>query len=583
MRTTLDTREGTRGSASLYRAGHLTIFLLVLVMLDTAHGGSATWNVFPPTNDWNTATNWTPNTVPNSPDDTATFDNTSVPDVVIHSDVEVNGIVFTAQANSYTITAGDASTGNVVGFTISGLGIVNKAPSPRFQTIEAAPTLATNGTRNTIRLRNNAELAEATSLHAEGGSGLGSVGGQVRLLDNSTVGPAAALAISGQNGGGGGEIWFLDNSSASKKGGPSNGDVEAFGSGGAGSTPGQIFFKGTSTASNAYVEASGAAAAGGVEGGKIFFLESSNAGDGVVAALSGAGSIPDSIGGSIIFSDTASAGSAELVAYGSTISGGGTLQFLGDSSGGTTQVQLYLADNATLDISGHNPPGVTIGSLDGLHGTVSLGANTLTVGTNNLNTSYTGSIEGSGSLTKIGTGTLTLKGSNAYAGGTTVNGGVLNVANRTGSATGTGPVNVRTGTLAGDGIIAGNVTFGRRASLGPNDHSSNNLTIQGTLSFLAASAYSWRVDLRNVTADQVLANGVTISSGARFKPIAAGGGTLAIGTTFVVISNTSVNPISGTFENLPDGSIIIVQGNNLQANYEGGDGNDLVLTVVSQL
>ena len=46
-----------------------------------------------------------------------------------------------------------------------------------------------------------------------------------------------------------------------------------------------------------------------------------------------------------------------------------------------------------------------------------------------------------------------------------------------------------------------------------------------------------------------------------------------------VISNTSANPISGTFNNLADGGIVNVNG-NLQASYEGGDGNDLTLTVV---
>ncbi len=47
-----------------------------------------------------------------------------------------------------------------------------------------------------------------------------------------------------------------------------------------------------------------------------------------------------------------------------------------------------------------------------------------------------------------------------------------------------------------------------------------------------------------------------------------------------MISNTSANPISGTFSNLPEGAIVNVNGNSLQASYEGGDGNDLTLTVV---
>ena len=39
-------------------------------------------------------------------------------------------------------------------------------------------------------------------------------------------------------------------------------------------------------------------------------------------------------------------------------------------------------------------------------------------------------------------------------------------------------------------------------------------------------------------------------------------------------------PDSGTFHNLSDGAIVNVNGNNLRASYIGGDGNDLILTVV---
>ena len=38
--------------------------------------------------------------------------------------------------------------------------------------------------------------------------------------------------------------------------------------------------------------------------------------------------------------------------------------------------------------------------------------------------------------------------------------------------------------------------------------------------------------------------------------------------------------MSGTFSNLADGAIVTVNGNNFQPSYEGGDGNDLTLTVV---
>jgi fibronectin-binding autotransporter adhesin len=54
----------------------------------------------------------------------------------------------------------------------------------------------------------------------------------------------------------------------------------------------------------------------------------------------------------------------------------------------------------------------------------------LTVGGNNATTAYSGNLSGGGSLTKNGTGALTLSGTNTYAGTTTVNGGTLEFVNR---------------------------------------------------------------------------------------------------------------------------------------------------------
>ena len=86
----------------------------------------------------------------------------------------------------------------------------------------------------------------------------------------------------------------------------------------------------------------------------------------------------------------------------------------------------------------------------------------------------------------------------------------------------------------------------------------------------------------SVVACPATALGVTINSGATFTFVDTGTGTLTVGTVFTVINNTSANPIFGTFSNLSDGSVFTSNGNNFQASYTGGTGNDLTLTVVPQ-
>src|SRR5207249_3161535 len=130
--------------------------------------------------------------------------------------------------------------------------------------------------------------------------------------------------------------------------------------------------------------------------------------------------------------------------------------------------------NGSLDISGHRlNPGLTLGSIEG-DGNVFLGANNLKVGSNNLNTTFSGvmqdggSFGGSGgSLTKIGTGMLTLSGTNTYTGETNVRRGILQVD---GSITSNTFVNAES-RLAGTGTIYGNVTSNRGGKVLPGDAS----------------------------------------------------------------------------------------------------------------
>jgi hypothetical protein len=85
--------------------------------------------------------------------------------------------------------------------------------------------------------------------------------------------------------------------------------------------------------------------------------------------------------------------------------------------------------------------------------------------------------------------------------------------------------------------------------------------------------------VRKGTADKLAPNGLTINPGAQFFLVLLQHLAPRTGTVLTVVDNTSAFPISGTFANLGDGSILNVEGPNFQASYEGGDGNDLTLTV----
>lgn len=120
-----------------------------------------------------------------------------------------------------------------------------------------------------------------------------------------------------------------------------------------------------------------------------------------------------------------------------TLAGANT--FTGDTK--ITGSSLILANinalqNSTLDYNSYGGTlsfgTLTSATLGGLKGNQNLSlinsSNTpvtLTIGGNGQSLTYSGSLSGTGSLIKVGAGTLTLTGANNYSGGTTINAGVL--------------------------------------------------------------------------------------------------------------------------------------------------------------
>jgi autotransporter-associated beta strand protein/T5SS/PEP-CTERM-associated repeat protein len=161
--------------------------------------------------------------------------------------------------------------------------------------------------------------------------------------------------------------------------------------------------------------------------GGISFLGSSSAGSSTIIN-NGSGSL-------ISFSDTSTAGNATI-----TTNGGAQTQFTSNSDGGNAR--FITNAGGTVDFSGSSGPlgdgNISAGSIEGA-GTYQLGTNRLIVGSNNLSTTVSGSIQdsGNGSFTKTGTGTLTLTGTlniggdlslcNCQTGGLIISGGSATV------------------------------------------------------------------------------------------------------------------------------------------------------------
>ena len=551
-------------------ASYLSLVLLTSLcglLSQGAFAGSATWNSNPTSNDWNTAANWTPSTVPNGSADTATFAVSNTVAVSVSTTTQVSGIAFNVGASGFTIAPALGST-----LTLSGVGITNNSATMQMWVMAAdAP-----GHYAVFSFTQAASAGVMTTFVNKASTGL-AAGGFTQFLDNATGGSGTFVNEGGAVGGGigGGATIFSSSTTAANATITNGGGVTMESNGG------ELAFTGTATAANAVIY-DNAATAFHAQGGFTTFSGGATGGDATIvnegATLAGAA------GGAMQFFDTSSAGNSTLIANGGSNGGGGAaLIFYKDSTGGTARFEIF--GNGVLDLSNKVNSELVIGSLEG-NGLVTLGDSRLTVGTNNISTFFSGPIRDnnlhSGSLRKVGAGTLVLTSSNSYGGGTTVDQGILEVSDPSGSGTGSGEVRLRAGSLTGRGIVAGAVTVGARASLNPGriPTSPQTLTIQSTLSFGRNARYSCDVNGRTATADKVAANGVTIDGAAVISLSDKSGATLPPGTVLTVIADTASTPIDGAFSNLADGSTITIGSNTFEADYEGGDGNDLTLTVV---
>ena len=141
-------------------------------------------------------------------------------------------------------------------------------------------------------------------------------------------------------------------------------------------------------------------------------------------------------------------------------------------------------------------------------------------------------------------------------------------------------VTVESGTLTGSGVVPA-VTSGSGGAVAPGTASGTATLSSGDLSLATGSAFN--VELDGTTAgsgyDQLDVTGsVNLNSdslgGATLNVTFAEGYTPQIGDSFTILTSEGT-PILGTFNGLPDKSVMVIGGQNLEITYSA---NAIVLT-----
>ncbi len=373
-----------------------------------------------------------------------------------------------------------------------------------------------------------------------GGDGDASGGGGGTGASSSSGGGTGGLA-----GGGGGAQNANGGAGGDFGGGGGTGNTNAVSGGAGGFGGGGGGARGVFDDQTGGLGGFGAGGGGGQTGGLAgTFAGKGGTGEGADggggAALGGAFFVRD--GGTLIVNDGGP--------YSGGVSSGGTRGHGGATAGTIAGAILFLhgAATTTFDVG----PGKTV-EMDG--------------------------IDGTGSLTKTGDGTLHFDEESecGYTGATTVAAGLLRVDGSLVS-----PITVETNaTLGGSGAV-GIVQIDSGGALSPGD--SPGILTTGNLDFGAAARFE--IELGGATPgvggyDQVKVEGSVDLGGAILDGTIIAGFVPSVGDRFTIVDNDGSDAVSGTFAGLAEGAAFVLDQRAMTITYQGGDGNDVVLTATT--
>lgn len=453
---------------------------------NSARAQDATWLANPGTNDFDTATNWTPAQIPGG---TASFGMSNTTSLSFSTNTTVGGFTFNPGASDFTFSNDKTLTFNGAGIVINGgsATINNNFPN-------GGGIFDNSSTAGSATINNNSNLTFQKN----------STAGSSNITNNSTLEFSDSSMAGSATITNGANLFFTDNSTSDHAKIINNSTLDYFVS---------------STAGNANITNN--------SGADLQFENSSKAGSANITNNN-----------TLEFKESGTAENATI-----TNNSGGTTFFVGGGNGGTAR--FIMNGTGALDISQFTTNvAITAGSIEG-DGNVFLGDHVLTVGGNNRSTTFSGVIKDGGagggtlgSLVKEGTGTLILSGTNTYTGATMVAAGALEVD---GSITTSNLATVNGGTLSGIGAVTTTQVNSGILAPGNAANPTGTLTISGSLTFQSAALYMASVS--SSTASKAIVSGTATLGGASVK--IASGSTPQIGVTYTIL--TSTTGVSGTF------------------------------------
>lgn len=594
-------------------AGSTSVFLSCL----PAFAADATWNVNAGGN-WFATGNWLPTAAPGATSgstntDTATFGSAILQARLVTVDTNRNltGITFSGNSFVYTL-----SSGNLL---LTNGGLIQTSGNGAAHTDIISTVIAIQGDGGAATFTSGASInGSIMSLGAVTGVSTGA--NVTNLTLNGTNGTSSsASTITGiiGNGGGGGKlavtksgggIWILSGVNTYSGGLTLTGGTLKFGNNSAiGAATGTFTVNG-----GTFDTATGSVTFGNnpqIWNGDFTFTGSNNLtfGSGVITLGTAAGTsrtvtVAGSslvVGGAISNGTTANslikAGAGELSLSGAgTYTGGvtlngGTLK-LGSTTALGTSAGTLTINGGTLDSSvasltnaNNNPQTWNVDFTFGGTNTLNLGTGTVSLGTLagtsrsvtvTANTLTVGGIISNGttatSLIKAGAGTLVLSGANTFTGGVTLSAGTLKFGNTTALGTAAGTFTINGGAFdVTSGLVMGNY---------PQTWNSDFTFIgSGTLAFgtgavslgtAAGTSRSVTVSGNSLTIPGVISNGTTANSLIKLGnggPLILSGVNAYTGGTTVTVGElqfTTAGSVPNTGNLLVNGGVLTIKNNN---------------------